>query len=320
LDSIDPKLDVDCLGEERSEKFYASYGGENDLGFPTAVSCMALLDSVNLDLAGKNIVVLGQGALVGKPVTALLKFRGLNPIIITRKTENQELLLKEADVIISGIGNGKYLTGDKVKKGVVLIDAGTSESKGGIVGDVDLESVKDVASYVSPVPGGVGPVTVAVLLKNVLIVAKNISPMSLLGGNNPFFRFNASILPFIAVFCLIAYLIFFHARSIILVAGVAIITWLFAFLLKIVFHQLRPEQRRAPALFDKEVRFSFPSEHSAIFASLGAICFSFNHVLGIIMLLIAFLIGISRAIIGVHFWRDILTGWFLGIVIALFFM
>jgi 5,10-methylene-tetrahydrofolate dehydrogenase/methenyl tetrahydrofolate cyclohydrolase len=181
LDSIDSELDVDCLGKVRSEKFYNSYGGEGDLGFPTAVSCMSLLDSVNLDLKNKKVVVLGQGALVGKPVVALLKFRGLAPEIITSKTENKERIIKEADVIISGIGKGKYLTGEMIKKGAVLIDAGTSEEVSGppseqgrvnIVGDVDLESVKDVASYVSPVPGGVGPVTVAMLLKNVLTVAK----------------------------------------------------------------------------------------------------------------------------------------------------
>lgn len=170
LDAIDPKLDVDCLGIISSENFY---NGKIDLGFPTALSCMELLDSLNLDLQGKNIVVLGQGELVGRPVTALLNFRNLSPIIITRKTENKEELIKKADIIISGIGKGKYITGDMVKQGVVLIDAGTSESTSGIVGDIDLESVKDVASAISPVPGGVGPMTVAMLLKNVLNVAKS---------------------------------------------------------------------------------------------------------------------------------------------------
>ena len=170
FDAIDPNIDVDCLGTLASEKFY---GGNIALGFPTALSCMALLDSINLDLKGKNIVVLGWGMLVGKPVVALLKFRGLNPTVIRSKTENKEELIKQADIIISGMGKGKYITGDMIKKGAILIDAGTSESGGGIIGDVDLESVKDVASYVSPVPGGVGPVTVAMLLNNVLKVAQN---------------------------------------------------------------------------------------------------------------------------------------------------
>ncbi len=171
LDSIDPSLDVDCLGSSASKKFYE---GDVSIGFPTALSCIALLDSINLDLADKNIVVLGQGLLVGKPVVALLNFRNLSPSIITRQTENKEKLIKKADVIISGIGKGKHITGDMIKAGAVLIDAGTSESEGGIVGDVDLESVKNVAGYVSPVPGGVGPVTVAMLLNNVLEVAKKI--------------------------------------------------------------------------------------------------------------------------------------------------
>ncbi|MDD5721535.1 MAG: bifunctional 5,10-methylenetetrahydrofolate dehydrogenase/5,10-methenyltetrahydrofolate cyclohydrolase [Candidatus Pacebacteria bacterium] len=176
LNGIDPKLDVDCLGTVASEKFYS---GETAVGFPTALACMALLDSLNLDLKGKKIVVLGQGLLVGKPVTALLKFRGLDPIIIRSKTENKEELIKQADVIILGIGKGKYITGGMIKQGAILIDAGTSEDVGllgtrkNIVGDVDFESVKDVAGYVSPVPGGVGPVTVAMLLNNVLTVAKS---------------------------------------------------------------------------------------------------------------------------------------------------
>lgn len=173
LDAIDSKLDVDCLGTIASQKFYHNYDNQNDLTFPTALACMAVLDSLNLDLKNKKIVVLGQGMLVGKPVTALLLFRGFSPIVITTKTENREELIKTADVIISGIGKGKYITGNMIKKGVILIDAGTFESEGGIVGDVDFESVKGVAGYVSPVPGGVGPVTVAMLLNNVLTVAKS---------------------------------------------------------------------------------------------------------------------------------------------------
>lgn len=172
LDAIAPLLDVDCLGSVASEKFYSGLTA-GKLGFPTALACMAILDSLNLDLTGKKIAVLGQGMLVGKPVTALLKFRGLNPEIVTSKTENKDGIMKKADIIISGIGKGKYITGGMIKEGAVIIDAGTSESNGGIVGDVDLESVKSVASFVSPVPGGVGPVTVAMLLNNVLTVAKS---------------------------------------------------------------------------------------------------------------------------------------------------
>ena len=180
LNAIDFQIDVDCLGTIASEKFYA---GKAILGYPTAFACVALLDSLNLDLKNKKIVVLGQGMLVGKPVAALLSFRGLQPIVVRSTTENKERIIQEADVIISGIGKSKYITGGMIKRGAILIDAGTSESGGGIVGDVDLESVKNVAGYVSPVPGGVGPVTVAMLLCNVLKVAKSIPhPNPLLKG------------------------------------------------------------------------------------------------------------------------------------------
>jgi methylenetetrahydrofolate dehydrogenase (NADP+) / methenyltetrahydrofolate cyclohydrolase len=171
LNSISSDIDVDCLGRDASGIFY---GGNISIGFPTALACMAILDSLNMDLSGKNIVVFGQGMLVGKPVTHLLRARGLEVSIINRKVENKDELIKNADILISAAGQGKYITGGMIKSGCVIIDAGTSESTGGIVGDVDLESVKGIAGFVSPVPGGVGPVTVAMLLKNVLAVANKL--------------------------------------------------------------------------------------------------------------------------------------------------
>lgn len=170
LDAVDSEIDVDCLGSVASEKFYE---GHSLIGFPTALACMELINSLNLNLQDKKIVVLGQGNLVGKPVTACLHFLNLSLSIISNTTENAQEIIKQADIIISGIGKGKFIAGDMVKEGVVIIDAGTSEYGAGIVGDVDLESVEPIASYVSPVPGGVGPMTVAMLFNNVLLVAKN---------------------------------------------------------------------------------------------------------------------------------------------------
>ncbi len=170
LDTIKPEIDVDCLAFKSSENFYNNGEG---LSYPTALACIKILDSINIDLNNKKIVVLGQGNLVGKPVTHLLRTRGFSVATIDSKTENADSLLKEADVIISGIGQGKFLTGSMIKEGAVVVDAGTSEDNGAVVGDVDLESVKNIASFVSPTPGGVGPVTVAILLKNVLVVAQN---------------------------------------------------------------------------------------------------------------------------------------------------
>ncbi len=170
VDTIDPNLDVDCLGIEASELFYSN---KNIKGFPAALACIKILDSIDIDMKDKNIVVLGQGPLVGKPVTHLLHNRKLSVTPIDSQTENAVPLLKNADVIISGIGHGKFITGEKIKQGAIVIDAGTSEDTGAVVGDVDLASVKDVASFVSPTPGGVGPITVAILLQNVLTVARN---------------------------------------------------------------------------------------------------------------------------------------------------
>lgn len=169
LDTIDPKLDVDCLSSVVSDRFYS---GDTSMIFPTALACVALLESINIDLKDKKIVVLGEGVLVGKPVSVLLQSRGFEVKTINSLTKNKEEIIKQADVVISGMGHGKYLKGNMIKNGSVIIDAGTSESSSGIVGDIDLDSVLGVAGFVSPVPGGVGPVTVAMLLNNVLQVAK----------------------------------------------------------------------------------------------------------------------------------------------------
>lgn len=169
LNAIDPVVDVDCLGIHASEKFYQNV---SHLAPPTANASVYILKSLHIDLSNKKIVVLGNGELVGRPVSALLKFLGLSVDTITRNTEKKEDLLKNADIIISGMGNGKYINSDMVKQGVIIIDAGTSESGSGIVGDVDFESMKDMQGFISPVPGGVGPVTIAMLLQNVLTVAK----------------------------------------------------------------------------------------------------------------------------------------------------
>lgn len=171
LDAISPSLDVDCLGQINSEKFY-----NNDvdcLSYPTALACVYIIDSINLDFNEKSVVVLGQGKLVGLPVSHMLRSRGLSITTVNSKTENIKDIIKNADVIISALGQGKFITKDMVKKDVVIIDAGTSEDNGSVVGDVDSDSVSSVVSCLTPCPGGVGPVTVAMLLKNVLIVANN---------------------------------------------------------------------------------------------------------------------------------------------------
>lgn len=169
LDAIDPTIDVDCTGQINTGLFYQ---GKGVLRFPTAIAVVVILDSLKLDLSKKNILVLGQGELVGRPVAFLLKQRGLDVTIADKFTPNIPELLNNADVVISAVGKGKLITGNKIKPGSIVIDAGTSESNGGIVGDADFETVAQRAAFLSPVPGGVGPVTVAMLLSNVVKVAK----------------------------------------------------------------------------------------------------------------------------------------------------
>lgn len=171
LDAINRDLDVDCLGSINSNNFYNNIN--SSIKYPTAIACINILKSINVDLSNLKIVVLGNGTLVGKPVAHLLKLEKLDVITIDSKTDNKLELIKRSDVVISAIGSANYLKGYMIKKGAIIIDAGTSEDNGAVYGDVELDSVLGVASYISKTPGGVGPVTVAMLLSNVLQVAKN---------------------------------------------------------------------------------------------------------------------------------------------------
>jgi methylenetetrahydrofolate dehydrogenase (NADP+)/methenyltetrahydrofolate cyclohydrolase len=162
INAIDPRVDVDALGKNAT------------MASPTASAVIAVLDSLNLDLSTKKILMIGQGELVGKPVTAILRSKGLDVVTADESTANLKELTLTADVIISATGHAKLITGDMIKTDSVLIDCGTSESAGSIVGDVDMDSVLSKAKFISPVPGGVGPVTVAKLLQNVVNVAKDL--------------------------------------------------------------------------------------------------------------------------------------------------
>lgn len=171
LNAIDPKVDVDYLNETNARLFYA---GKSQTIPPTAAAILTILDSLGLDLKQLKILVVGQGDLVGRPITFLLSQRGYQVTTADQTTRSLGELTKRADMIISGTGKPKLINGDMIKLGATIIDAGTAESTGEFVGDVDLESVSAKAQIVSPVPGGVGPVTVAKLLFNVVKVAKGL--------------------------------------------------------------------------------------------------------------------------------------------------
>lgn len=164
LNSIPTKLDIDLLGEEAK---LAYKEGKTQRVPPVAGAVEEILKFHEVTMEGKNIVILGKGRLVGEPVAMLFEKLGLKykTLDIATPAEEIEEALKKADLIISGIGVPHFIMPEMIKEGVVLIDAGTSESEGELRGDADPSCV-ELASLITPVPGGVGPVTVAALLSN----------------------------------------------------------------------------------------------------------------------------------------------------------
>ncbi len=166
LNAIDLKKDVDCLSIRQRELFYQSF--EDVFTPPTAMAVVKILESIEKISLSLKYLIVGQGGLVGRPVHELFKRLGLQVEIIDEHTDKERVkqLLLESDVVVTGVGRPNLISGDALKSGTVVIDAGTSESGGVIVGDVESSSVMGKASFLSPVPGGVGPVSVACLMMN----------------------------------------------------------------------------------------------------------------------------------------------------------
>lgn len=168
LNAIPSDKDVDVLSSRAIGNFVV---GKSEIMPPVAGAIKALLDEYGIVYRQKHVVILGAGSLVGRPVALWLLQEDVSFSVITEDTAKPEELLKQADIAISGIGKPHFVKGEMLKDNVVIIDAGTSESAGKLVGDVDPESVENKASYLTPVPGGVGPVTIAMLLKNLVALA-----------------------------------------------------------------------------------------------------------------------------------------------------
>lgn len=170
LNAVTPEKDVDMLSAKSLGNFIV---GRSPILSPVAGAVEAFFEEYKIEYKNRHIVVAGGGNLVGRPVALWLFSEHASFSVINQDTPDPESFLKEADIIISGIGKPKFITREKVKEGVVVIDAGTSESEGKLVGDVDFDSVFEKASFITPVPGGVGPVTVALLLKNLVTLANS---------------------------------------------------------------------------------------------------------------------------------------------------
>lgn len=176
LDAVPAEKDVDVLGYKASGKFYTN-NKEFSILPSTLAGILRLLHEYGLDdFVGKNVVVAGAGKLVGKPAINyfMRKEASASAFNIRSRTSDKTGALKMADIIISGAGSPGLITGDMVKDGVIVIDAGTSKDPktGKLVGDVDFASVEPRASYITPVPGGVGPMTVAMIFYNLVQLAK----------------------------------------------------------------------------------------------------------------------------------------------------
>jgi methylenetetrahydrofolate dehydrogenase (NADP+)/methenyltetrahydrofolate cyclohydrolase len=166
LNSIPVELDIDVLSDNAKESYALSSSHKIP---PVAAAVQEIITSIGVDLKDKNVLVVGNGKLVGEPVGIMLKHEGVMFGVINKDTDEQvrNEKIKNADVIISGVGIPHLIKPDMIKPGVILIDAGTSEQSGKLAGDIDPECA-DIASYITPVPGGVGPITVIALFKNLL--------------------------------------------------------------------------------------------------------------------------------------------------------
>ena len=134
----------------------------------TAAACMELIKSAGVDLKGKEAVVIGRSEIVGKPVSLLLLGQNATVTICHSRTAEKQLVghLQRADVVVAAVGKPKMVKGEWLKKGAIVIDVGINEVNNKIVGDVDFDSAKERAGFITPVPGGVGPVTVVMLMRN----------------------------------------------------------------------------------------------------------------------------------------------------------
>ncbi|MEX0933135.1 MAG: bifunctional 5,10-methylenetetrahydrofolate dehydrogenase/5,10-methenyltetrahydrofolate cyclohydrolase [Candidatus Paceibacterota bacterium] len=167
LNMIPLSLDVDCISPRSLELFSR---GENLYDSPVAGAVDEVLARHRVSLEGKRVAVVGYGDLVGKPVSYFLKNRGTDSVLFD--SDSNLFDLREFDIVISGVGKPGLIKREHLRNGVVLIDAGTSEAKGKLSGDIDLNA-REIASLVTPVPGGVGPITVIKLFENLLLSLKN---------------------------------------------------------------------------------------------------------------------------------------------------
>ncbi|WP_315074572.1 bifunctional methylenetetrahydrofolate dehydrogenase/methenyltetrahydrofolate cyclohydrolase [uncultured Clostridium sp.] len=163
IKEISPSKDIDCLTFESQGKLYM---GEPRFLPCTPNSVITLIKSLNIDITGKNVVVLGRSNIVGKPVAQLLLNENATVTICHSKTQNLKGICKGADILVVAIGRAKFIDETYVNEDSIVIDVGTSSFEGKITGDVDFDKVIDKCKFLTPVPGGVGALTTTLLIEN----------------------------------------------------------------------------------------------------------------------------------------------------------
>lgn len=164
IKAIDPKKDVDGF---HPESVAAISIGQKGFASCTPAGVIELLKRSNIEIEGKECVVLGRSNIVGKPMARLLLQENGTVTVCHSKTKNLKEITKRADILVAAIGKPKFITDEYVKKGAVVIDVGIHRDENNkLCGDVDFDSVAPIASYITPVPGGVGPMTIAMLMQN----------------------------------------------------------------------------------------------------------------------------------------------------------
>lgn len=170
INRIDPIKDVDAF---HPVNVGAIMIGDYNFLPCTPAGVMELIHSTGVDVTGKKAVVMGRSNIVGKPMAMLLLHENATVEIVHSRTQNLADVTKEADILVAAIGKAKFVKADMVKEGAVVIDVGMDRDENGkLCGDVDFEDVKDKCSFITPVPGGVGPMTISMLMRNTLTAAK----------------------------------------------------------------------------------------------------------------------------------------------------
>ena len=167
--AISPKKDVDGFNPVNV--------GKLSLNQDCFVSCtpygiIKMLENYNIPIEGSHAVIIGRSNIVGKPLAKCLLNKNSTVTVCHSKTKNLKEMTKQADILIAAIGKAKFITADMVKEGAAVIDVGINRTENGLVGDTDFDNIKEKASFITPVPGGVGPMTIAMLMTNVIKAAK----------------------------------------------------------------------------------------------------------------------------------------------------